>query len=244
MAEEAGGGRPRRAGWGVGALAVAAAGLLGACGPPPPPRPQALLRATAAAMRHAPAHLVSGTARAGGTTVRYVLTVAPGGDFAGSVTVQTPGHPSVQSAVIATGGRVYVRSPAQLGLLGISQLPGHRSPATTWVVQAPAVAAQYRGNLAPFDGAGLGPTLWHTFSRAGPVRLLRVDGVAVYQLEAGPPFDQAILDVAVGTDRVVRLVVRSDQPVTLRYADYGVADPITAPAPALVYDPPAPPPVG
>ncbi|HUY60862.1 MAG TPA: hypothetical protein VMW49_03200 [Candidatus Dormibacteraeota bacterium] len=243
MAEAAGG--RGWTGWiGRGAGALAVAGLLGACGPVPPPRPRALLRATAAAMRHAPAHLVSGTARAGDTTVRYVLTVTPSGDFAGTVVVQAPGHRPVESAVIATGGQVYVRSPAELARLGITELPGHRSPLTTWVLQAAAVAAQYRANLAPFDGAGLGPTLWRTFSRAGPVRRVRLHGVAVYQLVAGPPFDQAILDVAVGTDRLVRLVVRSDQPVTLVYGAYGIVDPIRAPPPAEVYAPPAPLPGG
>ncbi|HVA21056.1 MAG TPA: hypothetical protein VNN74_03030 [Candidatus Micrarchaeia archaeon] len=197
-----------------------------------------LVAAAASAMSRAPAHELLGSARAGPAVVRFVVTVIPGGAFAGSVEATAPRMGTLRSDVIAVRGRVFVRSPMELARLGITHLPGHRDPARTWVLQPARIAAQYRGNVAPFTGAGLGQTLRRYFRHARIAGRCRVGAVRAFKLVAGGGGMRAVVYVGAVTHDVLRLAVTGAEPVVLAFRDFGHAGRVAAPPTAVTYTPP------
>jgi len=223
----------------VGLVAVVAAVAVAGCGTEPAqPSATRLVAAAALAMRRAPAHQLVGSATAGPATVRFVVTVVPGGSFAGTVVATAPRMGTLRTHVLMVGGRVFVRSPMELARLGISRIPGHRDLAATWVVQPARVAAQYRGNLAPFIGTGLGRTLRQYFDHARVSGRCRVGGLAAYKLVAGPRQMRAVVYVATVSHEVLRLVVTGADPVELDFLAFGRTARVSAPPARAVYVPP------
>ncbi len=226
------------------AAAVPLALAVGGCGSSPYPAP-AVVRRAARAMVDVSSYRLTGSARAGQATITFDLQVLSDGNFQGSVDTRVPGSPSLDSQLISVGSSLYVRSPTELQQLGISSLPGNLNPATTWVLQTPRLARAYRASLKPFVGAGLGLTLDRYIRGRVRVRHVTVSGLkAELVKELGTDHTTLLLYMDPGNHRLLRLVIKGRQPVSLRYSDFNAPDPVSAPPKAQIYAAPSPPPVG
>jgi hypothetical protein len=219
------------------ALVVAAALLLWGCAPNPPTGRELVLR-VAAAMARIPAYRITGTSRAGETVTSFRVRVLGNGDFKGTLDIAVPGSKTFRSDVIATSDKVYVRSADELAELGISSLPGNLDPATTWVLQPAAVARSYRRSVEPFAGSGLAATLTTALKGTLTVRRSKLGGVPVLLVEEAGGRSSLRLFVGPATDHLLELAITGDQPISLRYSAFGLAQAVVPPPPAQVYVPP------
>lgn len=242
MAESAhlGGGRPgRRASLTIVVAALFLAAALAGCGQRLPSGSQ-LVHRVARAMAKIPAYRITGTSRAGQTVTSFRVLVLRDGDFKGTLDIAAPGSKTFRSDVIATAGKVYVRSPAELAELGISSLPGNLDPATTWVLQPAAVGRSYRESVEPFAGAGLAATLTTALKGTLTVRRSRLGGVPVLVVEETGGSSSLRLLVEANSDHLLELAITGDQPISLRYSAFGSSQAVAPPPPPQVYVPPTP----
>lgn len=221
----------------MAALAVAAALLLTGCGQSLPTGSQ-LVHRVAAAMARIPAYRITGSSRAGETVTSFRVVVLGNGDFKGTLDIAVPGSKTFRSDVIATTGKVYVRSATELAELGISSLPGNLDPATTWVLQPTAVARSYRQSVEPFAGSGLAATLTTALKGTLTVRRSKLSGVPVLVVEEVGGRSSLRLFVEPNTDHLLELAITGDQPISLRYSAFGLTQDVVPPPPTQVYVPP------
>ena len=234
-------GPARRAGPGlqVAALVLAAALALSGCSQGLPSGTE-LVHRVAAAMAKTQAYRITGTSRAGQTVTSFRVLVQRDGDFRGTLDIAVPGSKTFRSDVIATAGKVYVRSPTELAELGISSLPGNLDPATTWVLQPAAVGKSYRESVEPFAGSGLAATLTTALKGMLTVRRSRLGGVPVLVVEETGGSSSLRLFVEASTDRLLELAITGDQPISLRYSAFGPSQTVAPPPSPQVYVPPTP----
>lgn len=223
----------------VAALVVAAALLLSGCVQGLPTGHQ-VVRRVAAAMATISAYRITGTSRAGETVTSFRVLVLGDGDFKGTLDIAVPGSKTFRSDVIATSGKVYVRSPTELAQLGISSLPGNLDPATTWVLQPAAVARSYRRSVEPFAGSGLAATLTTALKGTLTVRRSKLGGVRVLLVEEAGGRSSLRLFVGPDTDHLLELAITGDQPISLRYSAFGLTQAVVPPPSTQVYVPPTP----
>ncbi|MGP8249935.1 MAG: hypothetical protein ACLQNU_08330 [Candidatus Dormibacteria bacterium] len=199
-----------------------------------------LVHRVAAAMAKIPAYRITGTSRAGRTVTSFRVLVQRDGDFKGTLDIAAPGSKTFRSDVIATAGKVYVRSATELAELGISSLPGNLDPATTWVLQPAAVGRSYRQSVEPFAGSGLAATLTTALKGTLTVRRSRLDGVQVLVVAETGGSSSLRLFVEANTDHLLELAITGDQPISLRYSAFGPSQPVAPPPSPQVYVPPTP----
>jgi hypothetical protein len=204
------------------------------------PSGSTLVRRVAAAMAKIQAYRITGTSRAGQTVTSFRVLVLRDGDFKGTLDIAVPGSKTFRSDVIATAGKVYVRSPTELAELGISSLPGNLDPATTWVLQPAAVGKSYRQSVEPFASSGLATTLTAALKGTLIVRRSRLGGVPVLVVEETGGSSSLRLFVEASTDRLLELAITGDQPISLRYSAFGPSHTVAPPPSPQVYVPPTP----
>jgi hypothetical protein len=221
----------------VTAAALTAAALtLSACAPAGP-TPDSLVHRSAKLMAKSSFQL-SGSAKAGVTTISFSVQALPTGDFSGSVDTAVPHSPTLVCDVIAIGPTVWIRSPMALAQLGITSLPGHLSPATAWVLQSTTIAAHYKASLAPFTGAGLASTLYRFLTGRPVLRTVSLSGRKVWLVQLGSGRSSLRLYLQRGSDQVLQLTITGKQAISLRYSRLGAVGSVAAPPSDLVYDPP------
>jgi len=221
----------------LAALVGAVALLLSGCGQSLPSGNQ-VVRRVATAMARISAYRITGTSRAGETVTSFRVLVLGDGDFKGTLDIAVPGSKTFRSDVIATSGKVYVRSATELAELGISSLPGNLDPATTWVLQPAAVAKSYRRSVEPFAGSGLAATLTTALKGTLTVRRSKLGGVPVLLVEEAGGRSSLRLFVGPDTDHLLELAITGDQPISLRYSAFGLSQAVVPPPPTQVYVPP------
>lgn len=233
----------RRWSWRAGPAALALGALLlgglTACGPGLG-SPGSVVQRMSKTMAGLAGYRISGSSRALQTTTSFAVYVRRDGAFRGSLDIAVPGAPTFRSQVVATPGSVYVRSPTELQELGISALPGNLDPATTWVLQPKAVAKSYRASVEPFSGAGLTGTLRQALK--GPLRVHRAKlrGRAVLVVEERGGSSSLRLFISSTGYQLLELAITGAQPISLRYSDFGHAEPVPEPPSSKVYVPPTP----
>ena len=231
----------RASGRGLTALAAAclafAALALSACAPAGPTA-DSLVHRSAALMAKSSFQL-RGSTKAGVTTISFSVRALPNGDFDGSVDTVVPHSPTLVSAVIAIGSKVYVRSPMALAQLGITSLPGHLNPATAWVLQSTTIAARYRASLAPFTGKGLSATLARFLTGRPVLRRGSGSDRKDWLVQVGSGRSSLRLYLQRGDDQVLRLRITGKEAISLSYSRLGAVGPVAAPPANLVYVPPS-----
>lgn len=228
----------RRSLWGA-LPAAAATALLCSCGAATPTA-AVLLRGAERYMASSSYQLVGGD-RAGQAAVSFTLRETAAGGFSGQVQFSVPPSPVLRTRVVALGTKVWVLSAAALAQLGISSLPGHLNPATTWVLQPAQVGAHYRESVAPFVGRGLTSTLEGLLRGRPTVRAAALGGVRVWVLrEQGRPGTELTLYLQRRPLRVLRIEVSGPSGFQLQYSHFGQIPEVTPPPPSEVYVPPTP----
>ncbi|HVB14735.1 MAG TPA: hypothetical protein VNH38_08285 [Candidatus Dormibacteraeota bacterium] len=218
-------------------LAAVLVPLLVGCGPGLPTG-SSLVRQVASSMARLSAYRITGTSQAVQTTTSFRVLVQRDGNFRGTLDITVPHAPIFRSDVVAIGSKVYVRSPTELQELGISALPGNLNPATTWVLQPAAVARSYRQSVVPFSGSGLASTLKRALRGPLTVSRSKLGGVAVLVVQERGGSSSLRLFVAPANDHLLELAITGDQPISLRYSAFGLAQAVKAPPSAEVYLPP------
>ncbi len=221
----------------LGALALSALAL-GGCGQGLP-EAHTLVQRTAKAMAELKGYHLSGESEALGITTAFQLVALRNGDFSGALEIRVPGAKQFTSRVVATGSKVWVRSPQELAELGITSLPGNLDPSTTWVLQPQAVGASYRRSVRPFVGRGLGSTLAQALRGRLTVSRGRRGHRPVLLVEERGGGSSLRMLVAPRNDRLLQLSIAGRARISLDYSGFGQVGSVAPPPAAEVYVPPA-----
>ncbi|MDA8394565.1 MAG: hypothetical protein M0T72_04855 [Candidatus Dormibacteraeota bacterium] len=228
----------RLARWGA-LPALATTGLLCSCGAATPSAAH-LLQEAGRTMATSSYQLTGGD-RAGQARVSFSLRELPSGAFSGAVQFSVPPSPVLSTEVVSLGPRVWVLSAAALAQLGITSLPGHLNPATTWVLQPSGVGVRYRQSVAPFVGAGLETTLEKLSAGRPLVSATEFSGAAAWRLqERGRGGESLTIYLQRQPLLVLQLQVSGPDGFEIRYSDFGQIAEVTPPPPTEVYVPPTP----